>query len=318
MAGNNAILRMCCTGSDRLRGTFSAPWGPMTDDRRDFDEEGGRHRGTSERIISNLFRRTRSTAQQTEDVVRGLLGDLKLPKEVIAYILETVDGTRKEIVRVAAREVREFLESAQVTEEISRMLTTLTFEVRTEIRFIPNDQRLTPRARSEIQLRHRPEGADEEEAVVAETRLGGRDGRISETLEEIVRAGTSELGEFVQRLRRERSSPEGTEGDAVEGGGAASRRSRGTAPRATPPAAVPAPAPATSAPSKSTAPAPAPARAPSSASVREEAVPSKSPPRAESPRAAKPAARGTASEKSPPARKRTTTRRTKKSDPPSE
>lgn len=186
------------------------------DDGRDDgrDDDDGRHRGTSERLISNLFRKTRSTAQQTEDVLRSVIGELKLPKEVVSYILETVDGTRREIVRVAAREVREFLESANVTDEISRMLTTLTFEIRTEIRFVPNDQRLTPRARSHVAVRHGDETIAEEGDLLGAETTPGRDGRLTETVEELVRAGTTELTDFLQRLRRERAPLEPEESRA--------------------------------------------------------------------------------------------------------
>ena len=44
-------------------------------------------------------------------------------------------------MRVMAREVREFLQNVNLSEEIAKMLTTLSFEVKTEIRFIPNAEK---------------------------------------------------------------------------------------------------------------------------------------------------------------------------------
>jgi len=40
---------------------------------------------------------------------------------------------------VVAREVRDFLESTDIADEFYRALTSLSFEIKTEIRFIPND-----------------------------------------------------------------------------------------------------------------------------------------------------------------------------------
>jgi hypothetical protein len=41
---------------------------------------------------------------------------------------------------VVAREVREFLDATDIADEFYRALTSLSFEIKTEIRFIPNDQ----------------------------------------------------------------------------------------------------------------------------------------------------------------------------------
>ncbi len=43
---------------------------------------------------------------------------------------------------VIARETRDFLSNLNLTEEIAKILTTLSFEIKTEIRFIPNSERL--------------------------------------------------------------------------------------------------------------------------------------------------------------------------------
>jgi hypothetical protein len=39
-----------------------------------------------------------------------------------------------------AKELRGFLESVNVSGELQKLLTSLSFEVKTEIRFIPNDE----------------------------------------------------------------------------------------------------------------------------------------------------------------------------------
>jgi hypothetical protein len=62
-----------------------------------------------------------------------------VPKEVAGFVFSQIDDTKNAMVRVVAREVREFLEAADIAKELHRALTSLSFEIKTEIRFIPND-----------------------------------------------------------------------------------------------------------------------------------------------------------------------------------
>ena len=43
------------------------------------------------------------------------------------------------MLRIVAREVRDFLEATDLAGELKAALTSLSFEIRTEVRFIPND-----------------------------------------------------------------------------------------------------------------------------------------------------------------------------------
>ena len=67
------------------------------------------------------------------------LADRKLPKEVLHYLYSQVDDTKTGIYRAVAKEIRDVLEHTQLSEEITKVLTKLSFEIKTEIRFIPND-----------------------------------------------------------------------------------------------------------------------------------------------------------------------------------
>lgn len=62
-----------------------------------------------------------------------------VPKEIAGYVFSQIDDTKNAMVRVVAREVREFLEAADLSTELQKALTSLSFEIRTEIRFIPNE-----------------------------------------------------------------------------------------------------------------------------------------------------------------------------------
>src|SRR5690242_19766741 len=80
---------------------------------------------------------------------------MKLPKEILSLVLSQLDETKTGLYRVVARETRDFLEHTNIAEEVARVLTTLSFEVKTEVRFIPNDSRLgaTPDVRSRVRVK---------------------------------------------------------------------------------------------------------------------------------------------------------------------
>jgi len=62
-----------------------------------------------------------------------------VPKEIAGYVFSQIDDAKSAMVRVVAREVRDFLEAADLSKELQKALTSLSFEIRTEIRFVPND-----------------------------------------------------------------------------------------------------------------------------------------------------------------------------------
>lgn len=86
---------------------------------------------------------------------RNLVSELKLPKEILSLLLQQIDETKNGLYRVVARETREFLEHTNLAEEIARVLTTLSFEIKTEVRFIPNDSRLgaSPDVRARVRVK---------------------------------------------------------------------------------------------------------------------------------------------------------------------
>jgi hypothetical protein len=86
--------------------------------------------------------------------VREKLSEAKLPRELASAVLSQLDETKNDVLRILAREFREFLEATDLATELKNALTSLSFEVKTEIRFIPNDAgsgvKADVRARSRI------------------------------------------------------------------------------------------------------------------------------------------------------------------------
>ncbi|MFZ5894134.1 MAG: hypothetical protein ACOY0T_23945 [Myxococcota bacterium] len=135
----------------------------MATERPPEGDDREREQRRLERLIPEILRRVLEVGYEklTEgpENVRNLVSDLKLPKEALSVLLSQLDETKNGLYRAVAREVRDFLEQTNFAEELAKVLTTLSFEVKTEVRFIPNDQRLraTPDVRTKVSVkRDRP------------------------------------------------------------------------------------------------------------------------------------------------------------------
>jgi hypothetical protein len=118
------------------------------DGEDDEKSEGeGERKRLFERAIPEVFKRVVERAVVTgvgklaegPDSLRHLMGEMKLPKEVLNYIYTQIDDTKGDLYRVVAKEIRDVFERMQFADEIAKVLTKLSFEIRTEIRFIPNE-----------------------------------------------------------------------------------------------------------------------------------------------------------------------------------
>jgi hypothetical protein len=72
--------------------------------------------------------------------LKALMGELKLPREIASHILAQVDETKHAALAVIARETRLFLEKTNLADELAKVLTQVSFEIKTQVRFLPNDK----------------------------------------------------------------------------------------------------------------------------------------------------------------------------------
>ena len=112
-------------------------------DRERDDEPRERRRSRLEGVIPDLIKKAvgagYNTATGSADALKQFISDSKLPKEIANAIFEQIDQTKNGLFRVVAREIRGFLEAIDWQHEMQKLLTTVSFEIKTEIRFIPND-----------------------------------------------------------------------------------------------------------------------------------------------------------------------------------
>lgn len=140
------------------------PSDPPPDDADASERERLRQR--LERVLPEIIKRVVETGYEKfsegPENVRHFVSELKLPKEALQLIISQIDETKNGLYRVVAREIRDFLDHTNFSEEMARALTMLSFEIKTEVRFIPNDQRAAgatgarPSVKSKVRV-HRSE-----------------------------------------------------------------------------------------------------------------------------------------------------------------
>src|SRR5215472_16081119 len=112
---------------------------------RDAPDDRGSRRRRLEGVIPELIKRAVEIgvekAVEAPDTLKHYINDLKLPKEVAAYLLSQVEETKNGLFRVVAKEMRDFLEHANLAGEMQKLLTTVQFEISTTVRFKPNDSK---------------------------------------------------------------------------------------------------------------------------------------------------------------------------------
>lgn len=105
----------------------------------DSDPPRRRLEGVIPELIKRAVELGVEKASEAPDTVKQFVHDLKVPKEIAGYILSQVEETKNGLFRVVAKEMRDFLDHANISGEMSKLLTTVQFEVSTTIRFRPNE-----------------------------------------------------------------------------------------------------------------------------------------------------------------------------------
>jgi hypothetical protein len=77
----------------------------------------------------------------TEEGLRSLAGQLKLPKEALAFVLTQAEKTKDDLGRVLSEELRRFLDSEKLRDELLKMIPGMTIEIKAEVRLKPTAKR---------------------------------------------------------------------------------------------------------------------------------------------------------------------------------
>ena len=167
-----------------------------------------------EHLVPELVKKTFTAGMgavfSTEEGIRKIAREVT-PGSVAGYISSSADGAKDKVFEIVARETREFLSNLNLTEELAKLLTTLSFEIKTEIRFIPNSERLVgaePDVKASVRLKRAGSEGDAAKDKAADKAAAERD-----KAEPDPRDSRSRL----RFWRRDEDGPRGDDDDADPG-----------------------------------------------------------------------------------------------------
>ena len=127
------------------------------------------------KVRSDVLRKKLEAMLKKDGVVKNLVSELKLPREIVAHLMSQIDDTKQAALGVISREVRLFFENTNLSDELAKLLSQLSFEVSTRVRFVrnePEEPRSSKKAEVSrtIRLKHpRNTGAKNEAPKPADT-----------------------------------------------------------------------------------------------------------------------------------------------------
>ena len=124
---------------DPTRPAQPDPAAPPAEPAGSVEEEAG---ATVEgRGLSDMLRKAMvaglGAVFMTEEGIRTYVKDLKLPKDVMNFVVGQADRSKGELFRVIGEELHRFFESELLRREVTTLLSQMTLEVHAEIRLKP-------------------------------------------------------------------------------------------------------------------------------------------------------------------------------------
>jgi hypothetical protein len=123
----------------------------------DETQEGVRKlaRSMAAQVLPALIKRaiSASAEQLADEGLRRVGAEVPVPGELASAVAERAQTVRGELSRLMAREIRELVSGATVSQEIQRLLTSVTFEIKTEIRLRPNEEAVRPSVHSRVRVK---------------------------------------------------------------------------------------------------------------------------------------------------------------------
>lgn len=115
--------------------------------RERHDRFGGGERRQRPRVVTEFVRRA------IENTVGSVQNTGSLSKDALNYLLQQGDRGKKELVRIVAHEVGEFLRGVDLSSEVIKVLSGIQIDVTTSVRFRPTqDGSVAPEIVSETNV----------------------------------------------------------------------------------------------------------------------------------------------------------------------
>jgi len=92
-------------------------------------------------ILSEMARKVLLTGIgaifMTEESIRSVLGEMKLPKDAMGFVVDQAKKQKNDLIAVVANEFSNFLAKLKVHDEIQKALTKLQIHIEAKLSFSP-------------------------------------------------------------------------------------------------------------------------------------------------------------------------------------
>jgi hypothetical protein len=114
----------------------------MTDEPNKPNAPAQKEQGTDEDwsfFGKDVLKKKLESMLKKDGVVKSLVSELRLPREIVSHMISQIDETKQAALGVISREVRTFFENTNLADEMARLLSQVSFEVSTRVRFVRNE-----------------------------------------------------------------------------------------------------------------------------------------------------------------------------------
>lgn len=126
------------------------------------DKQGEGFEGFIPDLVRRAVERSVQAILHSDEGRKNLVAAL-MPRELLHTVMQQIDGTKRDAVAMIGREMQQFLQTLNVGAELTKILTSVQFEINTSVRFIPNEDGTL---RTEVKASGKP--------VMAERKAGAK------------------------------------------------------------------------------------------------------------------------------------------------
>ncbi|MCE9624502.1 MAG: hypothetical protein K8R69_03465 [Deltaproteobacteria bacterium] len=121
-----------------------------SDDEKFFEKKSGGMTEVARRILLTGL----GAIFMTEEGIRKSLGDMKLPKDAVGYVLDTVLKQKDELLGLVATELSKFFSKVKVHEEVQKALSGLQLHLDAKLTF--DQKKVHPVSAPKISVKKNP------------------------------------------------------------------------------------------------------------------------------------------------------------------
>jgi len=122
----------------------------MSSDEKYFEKKTGGMTEVARRILLTGL----GAIFMTEEGIRKALGDMKLPKDAVGYVMDTVLKQKDELLGMVASELSKFFSKVKVHEEVQKALSGLQLHLDAKLTF--DQKKVHPVSAPKISVKKHP------------------------------------------------------------------------------------------------------------------------------------------------------------------